>query len=475
MSASAAALAEAEPRVVEYEAHDYQLDTLESDKRLVFVGAGVGAGKTDVGTLWMLLRAKETPPGVIGLIAANTYGQLFDATLRKVFKALDAFGVPHRPRELPRSHAPFTLEVWNGSHWVEILCRSMESYENLSGVELGWFWLDEVWQTLEAAYKLILARLRDPRMRNRGLLTTTLDDPGSWMYEEFVNRFDAATQAVLYAPTEVNRENLGDEYIATLRRSYSEREAARMLDAAWVFLTGAVIYYAFSRDANVTTAAEFDPALPILWSLDFNIGQGKPMSSCLAQMKKGPQVGADGKPVLRPGPRGEMVPTIRPELHFFDEIILDSTDTNDAAEECKGRLAKLGVKDTDGKTYPMVRVYGDASGKAQDTRSKTTDYGILRSAGFIDQRVPDANPPIRTRHNTVNALLRNAAGDVRAKAHPRCRTLIKGWETVKLRKGASYLEEETREQHVTTAAGYLACVEVPIERPPEPQVVQRPW
>lgn len=168
-------------------------------------------------------------------------------------------------------------------------------------------------------------------------------------------------------------------------------------------------------------------------------------------------------------------PTVRPELHVFDEIILDTSDTNDAAEECKGRLARLGVKPTDAGTYPAVRVYGDASGKAKDTRSKTSDYEILRRSGFIDQRVPDANGPVRDRHNAVNALLKNAAADVRCRVNPRCKTVIKGLETVKLRGGASYLEEETREQHVTTALGYLVVVEFPILRPSEARVTQRPW
>lgn len=162
-------------------------------------------------------------------------------------------------------------------------------------------------------------------------------------------------------------------------------------------------------------------------------------------------------------------PVIRPELHCFDEIILDTSDTNDASDECAARLEKLNVKPQ------AVRVYGDASGKAKDTRSKKTDYEILRAAGFTDQRVPDSNPPIRDRHNAVNALFKNAAGDVRAKVHPRCKTLTKGCETVKLRGGASYLEEETREQHVTTAFGYLVAVEFPILRPTEARVTQRPW
>lgn len=161
------------------------------------------------------------------------------------------------------------------------------------------------------------------------------------------------------------------------------------------------------------------------------------MSSCLCQIKKGED--QDGNK--------------RPELHIFDEVILETADTHQAAQEFKQRYPD--IKD--------VIVYGDASGQARDTRSKMTDYVILREHGFKRQRVPTKNPPIRDRHNAVNAMLHNANGDVRVRIHPRCKTLIKGLETVSLKAGAQYLEEETYHQHVTTALGYLLNYEFPIK------------
>lgn len=427
-----------EPATTEllYEANPHQIQVLESQKPLTFLGAGVGAGKTDAGTLWMLSRVMETPPGVLGLIGANTYGQLFDATLRNVFKNLDAWGWPHEPRVLPGGHSPLTLRISNGSGWVEVLARSMDSYQNLSGIEIGWFWLDEVWQTQREAFSLIQARTRDPRMEtHRGLLTTTLDDPQSWMYEVFVDGYDKKRMRVIYATTHDNAHNLPDDYVDGLRSTYSARLFQRMVEAKWVSLEAGHIYYAFNRTRNVDESADYIEGLPILWSHDQNIGQGKPMSSCLCQIAKGE--GPDGK--------------VRPELHVFDEIVLESSDTRDAIKEFEGR----------GYGPDGTIIHGDASGRARDTRSKTSDYGILRDAGYTAQRVPTKNPPIRTRHNVVNRLLQSADGDVRLLVHPRCKNVIKGLETGKLKGGANYLEEETYSQHVTTALGYLCCVEFP--------------
>jgi hypothetical protein len=231
-------------------------------------------------------------------------------------------------------------------------------------------------------------------------------------------------------PEVLNQERLHD--LNTLdKHMYSH-----IWDGGCIVRTGMEVYHAFSLD-NVSDEAEYDHALPILWSHDFNIGEGKPMSSCLCQIKKG--TGPDG--------------VIRPELHAFNEIILETADTNDAAAEMKQR-------------YPgkQVVVYGDASGKAKDTRSKTTDYLILAGQGFKKQKVPSANPPVRDRHNVVNGLLRSASDDIRLKIHPRCKVLIKGLERVKIKKGSGYLEEETYEQHVTTALGYLANYEFPLRQ-----------
>jgi len=423
-----------EEREVFYDALPHQLKALQSQKPITAAICGVGAGKTDVGSIWSLDRASASPAGVLGLIAANTYPQLFDSTLRNTFKNWDRLGVSYLPRELPSSHKPFSLRVRAEGGWREILCRSLDHYETLAGVELGWGWMDEVYQTERGAYDLILARLRDARMPaalRQLLLTSTADDPSSWMYEELVQNFDERLMEVIYAKTTDN-PFLPDGYIDILRSRYDARMAARMIEAQWVALSGQVVYHAFSRERNVSSEVRFDPNLPICWSHDFNIGVGKPMSSILGQMRKGPH---------------------GVEFHVFDELVLDSSDTNDAIEEFFARPWR---------SLAGVRIYGDPAGNARDTRSKKTDYALLAEAGFTDQRVANKHPAIRDRHNAVNSLLRNAAGHVRIKIHPDCRTLIKGLETVLLREGAQYLEKETREQHVTTPLGYWACYESPV-------------
>jgi len=430
------------PNRTRYLARSHQMKVIRSTKRNIFMGGGVGCGKTDAGSLWVVKQVKKTPKGVIGIVAANSYSQLIDSTLRNLYKNFRSWNIPISPSEPPTRHHPVNLRVWNGVNWIEIICRSLDNYALLSGVEVGWTWTDECWMTKREAIDILFARLRDRRMENQMLFTTTLDDPSSWMYELFVDNFDEDIMEVLYATTFDNEKNLAKGYISTLQRLYDRRLYKRMVLSKWVSLTGEQIYHSFDRTKHSNEIAEFDPNLPILWSHDFNIGVGKPMSSCLCQMKNGES------------PSG----IFRPELHVFDEIILDGTRTQGAIEEFQS-------SDYYRKGLSGVVIYGDATGRHRDTRSNRTDYTLLENEGFTDQKVPTKNPPIRSRHNAVNSLLQNQEGDVRLIVHPRCKTILKGLETVHIKKGAQYIEEETREQHVTTALGYLVNREFPIERP----------
>jgi hypothetical protein len=74
-------------------------------------------------------------------------------------------------------------------------------------------------------------------------------------------------------------------------------------------------------------------------------------------------------------------------------------------------------------------VNGDATAKSRSTASKI-DYELIteyfRSRGQLKIRMdyPSKNPPVKDRVNSVNALLRNANGEIRTYVHPECKELI---------------------------------------------------
>ena len=106
-----------------------------------------------------------------------------------------------------------------------------------------------------------------------------------------------------------------------------------------------------------------------------------------------------------------------------------------------GGIDGLGERICAGWSHAAPRILVEPGpGRARDTRSKTTDYQIIADAGFPRQDIPRANPPVRERHNQMNAMLKAADGTASLFIHPRCKTLLRGLETVKLKPGAQYVE-----------------------------------
>jgi hypothetical protein len=200
-----------------------------------------------------------------------------------------------------------------------------------------------------------------------------------------------------------------------------------MLHGEWIEIAGEHVYYMYDKEIHYKKEKyKIRANVPIWLSWDFNIGEGKPMSACAAQYING-------------------------QFHFFAEVIIDGARTADTVDEF---LERDIIRP--GRTYFVT---GDASGRSKDTRSLVSDYDIiekkLANAGIkYEMRVPRLNPPIRTRHNRVNAYLKNLNGDVRVTIWD-CPTIDDGLRLVKLKKGSSYLEDDSlRSQHVTTAVGY---------------------
>jgi hypothetical protein len=146
-------------------------------------------------------------------------------------------------------------------------------------------------------------------------------------------------------------------------------------------------------------------------------------------------------------------------FHVYDEVVVDGQRTQDSLEE----MAARGMLDYN---LPYI-IHGDATGRHKDTRSKTSDWDIIDKffANYQNSKtgrairysldVPRSNPPIRTRHNDVNAMICNANGQRRLFVYKDAPTVDEGLRLTKLKSGSQYLEDDKdRYQHITTALGY---------------------
>lgn len=148
------------------------------------------------------------------------------------------------------------------------------------------------------------------------------------------------------------------------------------------------------------------------------------------------------------------------DLYCLDEIILTSAVSRQSALEF--------VEKYKNHQNRKVIVYGDPAGRAGEKHGHASDYTemeqVLRANNWtVERKVKNAAPAIRDRQNAVRAKILNAKGETSLFVNPeRCKYLHKGLATVTMKKGSTFLEDETEFQHITTAVGYCIDHEWPV-------------
>ena len=148
-----------------------------------------------------------------------------------------------------------------------------------------------------------------------------------------------------------------------LKASYDENFFRQEVLGDYLNIRGGLVYPAFRREVNVR---EMDviPALPVLWTLDFNVA---PLCSLVVQKW-------------------------RDEVRVLDEIVLRRATTEQACEEFEKRY---------GMPPGGVVVCGDANGASMHTASDSTDLRgdsevtSDRGSKFDRLKTTKSNPAVR--------------------------------------------------------------------------------
>jgi hypothetical protein len=289
------------------------------------------------------------------------------------------------------------------------------------------------------AFMTLKARLRRlPHVKENVLIAATNPDaPSHWAYEYFFTK-KSFTKFVFKSVTSDN-PFLDPVYIEQLMRDLDPKAVQRYIYGEWIELSKDQVYYNYDAKRNFPSETfEFLPDDYKVLKLchDFNIGKGKPMSAAAAIM------------------RGE-------EYHFFKSFHVEGARTADIMDE---------IADTDLlDQFDKIEVYGDASGNSNDTRSIETDYLIIEDflSNYViksgprkgqplvfEMKVPRSNPPIRRRHNLVNAFFLNNNRETRLYVYDSW--IDKGMRLTAFKKDSFLIEDDSlSEQHVTTAIGYM--------------------
>lgn len=382
------------------------------------------------------LLARRARPDLRATIWQEVIDHLAEETI------VDEKGVERRyglreGRDYVKNETRMQIVFRNGSR-ISTGSWADRRYKRFRSLKLSFVAIEEIVENDaqdETAFKEIKARLgRIPGiLENILIAATNPDSPAHWVHKYFIDAQSEhggahPTRRVIYSLTEQN-VFLAKIYIEQLRGDLTPAEAERYLRGKWNELRKKFIYSEYDSAAQYRAAEDYTPTrdLEVHIAFDFNIGEGKPLSCALFQYK------------------GDT-------FHFFAESVVEGARTEEVLEDLEAR----GLL---GKQFRYV-VNGDAAGKHRDTRSKRSDYDIIKEFLRnleIEFRVelPSSNPPIRTRHNRVNAYCLNDKKQRRLFVYRGCKTIDEGMRLTSLKKGAEYCEDDSKAyQHVTTALGY---------------------
>lgn len=400
--------------------------------------AGFGSGKTWVGGAALCRHFWEWPKINAGYFAP-TYPQIRDIFYPTIEEVAADWGLRVKVKSSDKE-----VEVYSGRQYRgTIICRSMELPQTIVGFKIGHALVDEldVMASTKAqhAWRKIIARMRynEGGLKN-GVDVTTTPEGFKFVYQQFVkqvreNPSMVGLYGMVQASTFDNELNLPADYIPSLMESYPEQLIRAYLNGQFVNLTSGTIYHAYDRKLNGSTET-VQPGEPLFIGMDFNVGK----MAAVVHVKR------LGLP------------------HAVDEV-MNAYDTPDMIRRLKERFWLF-----DGNDYRKtceIRIYPDASGDGRrSVNASTTDLQLLRQAGF-SVIAPAANPPVKDRINSMNAMFSNAHGERRYKVNAdKCPTYADCLEQ-QVWAATGEPDKSQDNDHPNDAAGYFIHKEFPIVKP----------
>ena len=307
------------------------------------------------------------------------------------------------------NEAELMLRLKSGS---KIYLKGADSPDSLRGVGLDFLVMDEFQDiTPETWTSVCRPTLSDKN--GHALFLGTPRGVGSWSHEMYTmakttDEWDSFTFTTLEGG------NVPESEIEAAKRDMDQKTFEQEYLATFNTYSG-VVYYNFDRQETVIPCKGKD-VTEIHIGQDFNVGA---LASAIAVVEGN-------------------------NIYFIDELLLNSSSTEDTADELKRR-------------YPNSRIvmYPDPAGRQRKTSAGgKTDISILQNAGFQVQ-VRNSHTAIRDRVNSVNAKLKNTQGQRTLFVDPKCKHIVNSLERMVYKPGTNIVDKDGQLDHMADAIGYL--------------------
>lgn len=215
-----------------------------------------------------------------------------------------------------------------------------------------------------------------------------------------------------------------------------------------------VVYYSFKADDHIEECP-YDPMATLFIGFDFNISPGVAIV-CQERRYRGDNPHVD---------RSEDV------TMAVDAVVIEQN--SNTVKVCEEILTRYGTHKGD------IWIYADASGgSGHSSQVSGSDLDIIekclsptfgsqtirdeggtigKTRDRLTMDIPNSNPPVRARINSVNARLRATDGTIRVRIDPKCKHLIRDLEGVQYKKGTNELDKKGAPDlsHISDAWGYM--------------------
>jgi len=392
----------------------HQIDLMEdTHSKVIGLISGYGAGKTFI-VARKALQLASLNPGCDGIITEPNFPLLGQILIPEMHAALQQAGLQYIFKS---SENIFYVEIDNRT--TRIICKSMERYDRLIGINAAWVIADEFDTTKEEiayqAFLKLLGRLRAGEVR-QFIITTTPEGFGAahriFEEEERGRLIRAKTTDNIFLP---------QDYVDSLYEMYPANLVKAYIEGLFVNLQGNTVYPSFDRAVNHASIT-LDGGEDIHVGIDFNIGGCA--VKCAVQ--------------------------INDELYGFKEYL--GKDTHDVgswlAHEFKGH---------------HVYFYPDASGNKGTTNASQSDIQILTDYGLVNMG-PRANPRIRDRVLAVDNGFRHKKLWVDTEACPDLTNALERQAYDKTEMPEKYPGPGTIDDH-NDSWGYLVNCIMPVNKP----------
>lgn len=394
---------------------------------------GFGSGKSMAIPLrWIELidfRAKHQKVKAKVMVVEPTKEMIRDILVPVMNEFFDLHHIPHTYH---KTNHDYTIRF--KGHDFTALFRSSDVPESLTGKTLTDVIIDEYDKKHSISHqkdvwKECISRTRKAEFGTCAVATTpegfknTYELWGRCEHEEIKNfkLIRAKTYDNIFLPKDYV-ENLYDNYSAELVEQY--------IEAKFINLVQGKVYYAFDREENASEKV-YIKELPINLMTDFNVN---PMMWAIGQTWR------DGAKVSD---------------HIVDEIVLRNTYTEAMAKEVGNRYG-----------YERIYyVYGDYSGMARSTKSRVTDYDIIKAILPNSVIRIKPNPLVIDRVNAVNSRLRNSKTERKLFVNvSKCPYLVKDFEQVLWKENTKDIDKTSNPErtHISDAVGYFVEYEYPL-------------